>query len=187
MRYLVMIAIALLCALITGGVSPQLTLIGAEADLVIVFMLAMELEERTVTPVIVFSVAAIFMDAFYAGAIGYYSFPYLVTGLLVYAVFAKKSVNAFFGPPLICAGAYIAKEIITGIIAFFLGNTFDFFYILVHFVLPGAALNAVLIFPAYLIMRLLYKPSFMAPRNSSLRDEFPGIKSFKKGGDKWQS
>lgn len=175
MRYIIMILIALISAVITGGVSPQARIFGAEPDVLLAVMLAMELREKTVTPVIVFSVAAIFMDAFYAPAIGYYSFPYAAAGLLVYAVFAKKRINKFYGPAAICAAAWLFKDCLSAAVSFLMGNSFDFFHIFLTGTLPGMPVNAVIIFPVYLIMNALYKNGFMAPRSAGIKDEFPGL------------
>lgn len=174
MRYIVIIAIALLSALITGGVSPQLPIFGAEPDILLVAMLAMQLREKTLTPVIVCSVSAIFIDAFYAHAIGYYSLPYAVVGVIVFAIFRKRRMF-IYAPSLICAAAWLVKDVLSAVIAFFLGNSFDFSYIFVHSTLPGMLVNAVLIFPAYLLMLLLYKNNFMVPRSVGLSEEFPGL------------
>lgn len=174
MRYVVMIAIALLSALITGGVSPQLPILGAEPDILLIAMLAMELREKTLTPVIVCSVSAIFIDAFYAHAIGYYAFPYAVTGVLVYAVSRKKKMP-FYIPSAVCAAGWLVKDVLSAVVAFFLGNSFDFVYIFVHSTLPGMLVNAVLMFPAYLLIMLLYKNNFMTPRSVGLYEEFPGL------------
>ncbi len=175
MRYVVMIGIALFAALITGGVSPQIPILGAEPDIVLVAMLAMELREKTATPIIVFSVAAVFIDAFYAPALGYYSCPYAVVGLIVFAIFAKKRINRFYGPAAICAAAWFVKDILSAILSFFLGNSFDFFHIFVNSTLPGMLVNAVLIFPVYLLFDMLYRHSFMTPRSAGIKDEFPGL------------
>ena len=175
MRYVILIAIALFSALITGGVSPQLAIFGAEPDLLLIVMLSMELREKTLTPAIVCSVAAIFIDAFYAPAIGYYSLPYLIIGLIVYFVFAKREVGAIIIPMIVCAASWVVKELLSAAFAFFLGNTFDFFHIFVTSTLPGIPVHAVLMIPVFLLMGLLYRSNVMIPASASMMDEFPGL------------
>lgn len=172
MRYVVLILAALLASMITGGIAPQVAILGAEPDILLIVMLAMVLCERTATPVITCSVAAIFMDAFLAPALGYYSFPYLLMGLLVYFVFRKRTIHPLFTPPVICAACWLIKDLITAFITFLMGNTFDFGYIFVHSTLPGILVNGVLILPFYLLFYWLYGFGFMRPSSISQDSDF---------------
>lgn len=174
MRYIILTFVALFGALITGGVSPQLTILGAESDLLLIFMLAIMMRESTVTPILVCSVAAIFLDVFYAPAIGYYSFTYLLTGLLAYVVARKMNqIPKVLVPSALCAAAWIFKELFMALITFLLGNTFDFFYILLHSTLPGIFVNGLIMFPIYLFFDWLCGFNFMRPRSISIEEEFP--------------
>ena len=175
MRYVVLVAVSLLGAMVTGGVSPQLTILGAEPDLLLIIMLALMMREGTVTPVLVCSVAAIFMDVFYGLAIGYYSFAYLLTGLVTYAVVRKMSVSKILVSSLVCAGAWVFKELFMALETFLLGNLFDFFYILVHSTLPGILVNGILMLPIYLFFHWFCGFNFMRPRSISIEEEFPNM------------
>jgi len=180
LRYVLLVLIALLGALITGGVSPQLTILGAEPDIMLIFMLALMMREKTVTPVLVCSVAAIFMDVFYGPAIGYYSFAYLLTGLITYAVIRKLTIPRFLVPSLICGAAWIFKELFMALETFLMGNTFHFFYILLHSTLPGILVNGLLMLPIYLIFYWLCSFNFMRPSSVSLEEEFPNMMYMKR-------
>lgn len=173
MRYVVLVLIALLGALITGGISPQLTILGAEPDLMLIFMLALMIRENTVTPVLVCSVAAIFMDVFYGPAIGYYSFAYLLTGLVTYAFVRRLVIPRVFVPSAVCAAAWVFKELFMALETFLLGNIFDFFYIFLHSTLPGIFVNALIMLPVYLIFYWFCGFNFMRPRSISIEEEFP--------------
>lgn len=175
MRYVVLVLIALLGALITGGVSPQLPILGAEPDLMLIFMLALMMREGTVTPVLVCSVAAIFMDVFYGPAIGYYSFAYLLTGLITYAFVRKMTIPRVIVPSAVCAAAWVFKELFMALETFLLGNLFDFFYIFLHSTLPGIIVHALLMLLIYLFFDWFCSFNFMRPRSISIEEEFPNM------------
>ena len=175
MRYVVLVITALLGALITGGVSPQLPILGTEPDLLLIFMLALTMCECTITPVLVCSVAAIFMDFFYAQAIGYYSFPYLLTGCLVFALVRNMRIPRIGVPSLFCGAAWLIKDLLMALLTFLLGNTFDFWYIFLHSTLTGVFVNALLMLPIYLFFSWLCSYNFMRPHSISIEQEFPNM------------
>ena len=181
MRYIVLVAIALLGAFITGGVAPQLPILGAEPDLMLILMLALTLREHTVTPVLVCSVAAIFMDVFFAPALGYYSFPYLLIGAVVFLVTRNMQVPRVVVPSVICAAAWVLKELFTALLTFLMGHVFDFWYIFLHSTLPGVLVCAVLMFPIYLLINWLCGFNFMRPRSISIEEEFPHMLYSRRG------
>ncbi len=187
MRYVVLVAITLFAAVLTGGVSPQMPIIGAEPDFLLVIMLCLQLRERTVTPVMVCAVAAIFLDAFYGTAIGYYSLPYAAVGLAVYGVFRHNEISAFYIPAGVCALAWVMKDVFTALITFLQGNTFDFFYIFVRTTLPGMLVNGLLALAVYPLTSLIYRRAFMSPRTSvTFKDEFPELKGLQKRGGRFR-
>jgi len=175
LRYVVLVFTALLGALITGGVSPQMTILGAEPDLLLIFMVALTIRECTITPALVCSVAAIFMDVFYAQAIGYYSFSYLFAGCLVFAVVRNMRVPRIGVPSVICGFVWLAKDLFMALLTFLLGNSFDFWYIFLHSTLPGILVNALLMLPIYLFFNWLCGFNFMRPHSVSIEQEFPNM------------
>ena len=183
MRYVVLVALALFATMLTGGLSPQIPVLGAQIDFLLVLMICLQMREHTVTPVMVSAVAAVFLDAFYGPAIGYYSLPYAAVGLVVYFMFRKMRFSAFYIPAGVCAGAWLIKDVFTALITFLQGNTFDFFYIFVHTTLPGVLVNGVLALAVYPLTAFLYRKAFMSPRTSiTFKDEFPEMKVNNKGG-----
>lgn len=175
MRYVVLVITALLGALITGGISPQLTILGTEPDLLLIFMLALMLRESTITPVLVCSVAAVFLDFFYAQAIGYYSFCYLLTGCIAFALTRNLRVPPIGVPSAVCGAAWLFKDLFMALLTFLLGNNFDFWYIFLHSTVVGIFVNALIMLPVYLIFHWLCGFNFMRPRSVSIEQEFPNM------------
>ena len=190
MRYVVLVITALLGALITGGVSPQLTILGAEPDLLLIIMLALTIRECTITPVLVCSVAAIFMDFFYAQAIGYYSFSYLLVGCIAFVCVKNMRVPQIGVPSVICGIAWLMKDLFMALLTFLLGNTFDFWYIFLHSTLPGVLVCALLMLPVYIFFHWLCSFNFMRPHSVSIEQEFPNMiysqKKVRRSDVKWR-
>ena len=177
MRYVIWAGLTIISAMLTGGFSPQLKILGAEPDILLIVMVSGILNERTLTPALFAVVGAICMDMFFAPAIGFYSLPYLITGLTVYLVFYKQRPPKHAMPAVILGIAWVIKELLSAVISFFLGNTFDFFYILLTSTLPGILVNGILMFLLNLALRKLFALPFMKPRLSSIEDEFPELKT----------
>ena len=75
MRYLILVAMSVISAALTGGVFTQVAIVNANPDIVMCAMIAMVLAEGGVTPVIYFTVASISLDVLIGSAIGMYSLP----------------------------------------------------------------------------------------------------------------
>lgn len=163
MRYIVLVAISLLSVLLTGGVFAQLPIIGANLDIVLAAMIAMEAAEGGITPVIYFSVASISLDVLIGSTIGMYSFPCAVAGIAAYFVFTKFKGMKFTTILAVGGGAWVIKEILMSIMTLFMGYSFDFTSILVRSILPGIPLQAAITFGIYCLMALLYRRPFMHP------------------------
>lgn len=168
-----MAAIVLVSTLLTSAVFPVMNLWGIVPDLLLICMVSMLLLERTAMPILFTAAGLLLMDALFAPAMGYYTIPYVVIGLIVYAVVYKRYIDQTFLPAVILAAAFFLKEVLTAALSAFLGYEIRFGYVLVRFVLPEMLLNAVLMFILYHVFRRLYRCSFMRPLKN-IDDDFLG-------------
>ena len=169
MRYLILTVITLIATMLTG-VFPLIPIFGVQPDLLLISMLSMLLLEKTPIPVLFTAGGALLLDVLFAPAIGYYSMPYVAVGLTVYLITKDWQENRFIVPPVLCAAAWLVKDVLTATLTFFLGNVFDFGSIFAQSTLPGMLINAVLMFAIYLSLHRLYSLMFMRPIRTNFDD-----------------
>lgn len=163
MRYVLIILIVLLSALFMCGISVQLHIVSAEVDMLLVAMCLMILFERRLVPALYASIGGLAMDALFARGLGFYTLPYVLTGIAVFFYAEANRPSGIWHSCLVCAGAYAVKEIFSALLCIFLGYQFDIPRRLVTVVLPGIAVQAVFCFLVYFIYKWLYSFTFMQP------------------------
>ena len=122
MRYLILTLFALVSVLLTGSVLVQWTIFGIQIDLILVFLLAMVNEEKTPMPILFFGIASVGLDLLFSLALGYYSLPYVVVGLLAYWVVTKWPVKKLIAAPIFGAVGWIIKELLQAFFALVQGS-----------------------------------------------------------------
>ena len=88
MRYLILVAMSVISAALTGGVFTQVTIVNANPGHRHVCDDCYGVAEGGVTPVIYFTVASVSLDVLIGSAIGMYSLPCILVGLTVYFIAA---------------------------------------------------------------------------------------------------
>lgn len=162
-RPLTMAGVVILGAILNGAVFNQYPIFGLEPDMMMLIMIAMILIERTATPIIFTSVAALFMDIMYSPAIGYYALPYALVGIAAYFIFRRMTFGQFLVPPFAAAAGWLLKDILSAILAILLGAEIEFMSVFMNKTLPGIALNGILMLIVYWLLRLLYRAAYMQP------------------------
>ena len=111
MRYVVLLLTSLICFFFNSAVLPQVAIFGIQMDIMLAAMVCMVMLERTMTPVFYMTGCAVIMDCLFATAIGYYSLPYLLIGLLLYLVMWKwGSGNVkWYAVPILGGGALLTS------------------------------------------------------------------------------
>lgn len=172
MRYVVMFALAIVSVILQCSLCTAIPLFGVQIDLVLLLMAGMIMAEKTLTPLYYFVLCALYMDVLFAEAIGYYTLPYAVAGMFVYAISAKVTGKSMIlAAPILVALAWIVKELLSAFIAVCSGYRFDFLSIFLSNTLLGALMLAGLGVVIYLLMKKLCSAGFMRPRRSVFIDE----------------
>lgn len=173
MRYVVLVAAAFISAALNGAVFTQAPILGIQPDILLVVMLSFVMVENSLVPMFYMAGASLMMDALFAPAIGYYTLPYVLTGTLTYLIFRKRQFNRYYVPPLVGAGIWVLKDILTAIITAMLGYQINFFGNLIEKTLPAMFFNAAIMFLVYQGVYVLYQFTFMRPRKiASKKDLF---------------
>lgn len=163
MRYLILVAMSVISAALTGGVFTQVTIVNANPDIVMCAMIAMVLAEGGVTPVIYFTVASVSLDVLIGSAIGMYSLPCILVGLTVYFIAARSSRPHYIAAAIAGAAGWAARELLLSLFTVFMGYTYNFGHIILTSLLPGLPVAAAITFAIYCGMVPLYKKPFMRP------------------------
>ena len=111
MRYLFLGGVSLLSMILTACVSPQVSIFGAQMDMLLAVLFGMIAWEQTMTPVFYVTLAAVWMDAFFAKALGFYALQYLLVGLAAYLFLRDRRLD-LVGVLLASAGAWALREVL---------------------------------------------------------------------------
>lgn len=167
MRYVVMILIVIISILLVFGVFTSINLWDIAPDTILLSIVAMVLLEKTLMPVLFFSVGTLFMDILFARAIGFYTIPYLVAGLAVYLFFKNRPPERKpWIPALAAGGGVLIKELLTAFLCLILRYNFHFGTLFIRYTLPSVVLNGLLMIPVFLLFRALYRKNFMRPQQA---------------------
>ena len=149
MRLIVFIISSIIGGILTAGVAPQAEIFGLQADMLLVLTLCCVMIDESPLPVVPTAVVAVIMDLFYTGTVGVYSVPYVLVCLIVAWVMKGRKKDRILAPVIVCAAAWIVKDVINALSVFLDGNTFDFWKGFFTGTLPETLLNCLLMIGAY--------------------------------------
>ena len=162
MRYLALLGISCISMILTACISPAIPILGAQLDFLLAAMICMVLLERTMTPVFYIAGAAIWMDAFFAKAAGFYILQYLLSGLCVY-LFARKRNVSIAEIVCVAAAAWVLRELLGVNFCFLMDAPIGLGNRISHSILPGLLPQILLILGTYYGMGKLYRHRFIWP------------------------
>lgn len=170
MRYIVLALFAIFGGILQTAVFPHINFI--TPDMLLVFMLAFIYAERTLTPMFYATAIALMMDIVFAPQIGFYSLPYALCGLGAYVLLHEKTAPSVGVSMLLTCGFLVAKELLSALFTA-LTTTYNIHFVetIISKTMPKMAFCAVIMIPAYLIIRKLCSASFMRPRTLQSPDE----------------
>jgi hypothetical protein len=162
MRYLALLGISCISMILTACISPALPIFGAQLDFLLAVMVCMVLLEKTMTPVFYIAAAAVWMDAFFAKALGFYVLQYLLSGVCVYIFARKRSVKM---AEMVCtaAAAWVLREWLGVIFCFLMDAPVGLGSRMIHSILPGLLPQVLLSMGIYYCMDKLYRHRFIWP------------------------
>ena len=155
----------------TGSIFSFANIGGIVPDLLLLIALSTVFMEKTSAPIVFAAVTGLIYDVMFSSYIGFYALSYTLTIAIAYMLLRKMERMKPFLLALIGFAAYIVKESVQAGIVSALGVDFSYFYMIVRYILPGALVTAVLMYPAYYLIRILYVRNLMSP-TKSLYDDF---------------
>jgi rod shape-determining protein MreD len=166
MRYLVLAAVAVINLIFAGAVFPNINIAGLVPDLVVCSMASIAILEKRMTGAIIGFICGLVLDLFLIGVVGFNAIPYLVTGAILVSVVKRITYfDRFLIPMGIAAGAYLVREILTGLLSYMLGNEFSLGYIIVRYTIPEMMITALFMLPIHLLLTRIYRSPSVRPQN----------------------
>ena len=167
MRYLFLGGVSLLSMILTACVSPQVSIFGAQMDMLLAVLFGMVAWEQTMTPVFYVTLAAVWMDAFFAKALGFYALQDLLVGLAAYLFLRDRRLD-LVGVLLASAGAWVLREVLGVVLCFLMDAPVGLWNRLWHSTLPGMLPQALLSLGAYALLGRLYRLRMLWPTGKYL-------------------
>lgn len=167
MRYLFLGGVSLLSMILTACVSPQVSIFGAQMDMLLAVLFGMVAWEQTMTPVFYVTLAAVWMDAFFAKALGFYALQYLLVGLAAYLFLRDRRLD-LVGVLLASAGAWALREVLGVVLCFLMDAPVGLWNRLWHSTLPGMLPQALLSLGAHALLGRLYRLRVLWPTGKYL-------------------
>ena len=165
MRYIMLLAVAVVNLILTGTVFVNLNIAGIAPDILICSMVAIAVMEKNMTAAIIGGACGIVLDIMFIGIIGSYAIPLFVTGAVLY--FASRHVRFTDGvliPFLFALGAYFIKEMVSALIVYMLGYGFSLPFMMVRYILPNMIATGVFMFIVHAIFKRIYRVPAMRPK-----------------------
>lgn len=170
MRIILFVLLGVLSIVLTGSVLSIANIAGIVPDLLLLVALSVVFLEKTPAGIIFAGIGGIVYDIMFSYYIGINALSYVLTVAIAYAILRKMTRVR----PLVLAGvgfcATIVRELVMAAAVTAVGYEYNFFYMLVRYILPGALVTAVLILPAYYLIRILYLRNWMTPTKSPYDD-----------------
>lgn len=165
MRYLVLGASSLIAMLLNTAVFSRINVFGIAPDVMLAVMACMVFAEKTLTPVWYVVGGAVAMDMLFSPAIGYYSVPYIIAGMVLYALSSKQPTE-MAKAAIVCA-VYVGKSLIMAFIAFLMGGNFSFAGVLLRYTIGEALFTGAAAMLLTLFYSNIYGNHFMQPQKAS--------------------
>ncbi len=170
MRYVFFALLGFASIVLPGSVFNFANIGGVIPDILLITALSVVFLEKTSAGIVYAAVCGIVYDIMFSSYVGLNAFAYVLIAAVAYALLR----NMARAKPLYLAiagfGTYIAKELILAFVIFLMGSNYDFFYMMARYMLPGALVTAVLMIPAYYLIRLFYIMNWMTPTKSLYED-----------------
>lgn len=170
MRYILFILLGIVSIILPGSVLAFANIGGIIPDILLITALSVVFLERTGAGIVYAAVAGIAYDVMFSSYIGLNAIGYVLVIATAYAILRNMKRTKPVYLAIAGFGAYIAKELILAFIIILLRCNYDFFYMLVRYILPGGLVSALLMFPAYYLIRLFYIMNWMTPTKSLYED-----------------
>jgi rod shape-determining protein MreD len=171
LRIILFILLGAAGIILSGSVLSVVNIAGITPDLLLLTALSVVFLEKTPAGILFAGIGGIVYDIMFSYYIGFYALSSVLAVSIAYAILRRmKRVR-----PLILAavgfGAFIVQQMVMAAVVAAVGYEYSFFYMLLRFILPGALITAVLMLPAYYLIRILYVKNWMTP-TKSLYDDF---------------
>ena len=170
MRYFLFAGFGFVSVTLCGSLFGYATIGGLVPDLILIIAICIMFNEHSVMPIIFAAVFGLIYDLLFSPVIGGNAFAYTVSMILLYIALRKTEKIYFYMPALAGFFCYIVKELVIALIVFSLGTSYDLPYMLIRFIIPGAALNALIMIPMYYLFKKLYMVSWIRPRRQYADD-----------------
>ncbi len=171
MRYILFILLGVVSIVLPGSVFSFANIGGIVPDVLLITALCVVFLEKTSASIVYAGIVGIVFDVMFAPYVGFNAIAYVITVSVSYAVLRNMTRVRPFYFAIVGFAAYLMKELILASVVGFTGIEFDFLYMLVRYILPGALVTAVLLYPAYYVIRIFYIRNWMTP-TKSLYDDF---------------
>ena len=161
MRYVVIALIILISVLLMCGIFVRFPVFSAEIDSLTVTMVLMLFFERQLTPVLYTAVGGIIIDSLFSRSFGFYTIPYIISGLIAFLYIEDKKPEGILPAMVISGAVYLVKELISMVLCVLLSYDFDIVRRLLTTVLPGIALQMAAAAVSYYLFKWLHSFAFM--------------------------
>lgn len=152
MTLLIMSIAGILTVVLQGSVLSMFPLFGAQADLLLLFILSMALTRQSQEPVLFAIIFGALLDIIYSPQLGFYALSYFATaGVAVYSLKRLPRINM----PTVLLTGLLGSLITQGIcmlLAYAIGARFNVSGMFKSHIFPQAVLTSLLMLPAYYLI-----------------------------------
>jgi rod shape-determining protein MreD len=171
LRYILFVLLGAVSIILPGSVFSFANIGGIVPDILLVTALCIVFLEKTSASILYAGITGIVFDVMFAPYVGFNALAYVITVAIAYAILRNMARMRLVYLAAVGFAAYIAKELILAAVVGLTGIEFDFLYMFVRYILPGAFVSSVLMYLAYYVIRILYTRNWMTP-TKSLYDDF---------------
>jgi rod shape-determining protein MreD len=165
MRYLFLALTVVVDLIFTGVVFPRLSILGISPDIIICTMASIAALEKSQTGAAIGLICGLALDVMFTSAIGFYTLPYFVAGMILYFVSNRiRYIDPILLPEVFALGAFLIKELITALLAYMLGRDVSLGYRFVRFILPEMLVTGLLMFLIHFIIKRFYRSNSIRPK-----------------------
>jgi len=163
-------ALVAIAAVLQTLVISQVTILGISVDLFLIFTVIVALSWGPLGGAVFGFVAGMAADIAYFGPLGMRAFVYVVTGYSLGLLAGRFGARSLWMVLFYTLGASFVAKVILGIFAYTMGPQEGFFTMLGLQMIPGAALDALVAVPIYLLLlklRVVSMPRFGSSASGS--------------------
>ncbi|MGI6152533.1 MAG: rod shape-determining protein MreD [Christensenellaceae bacterium] len=164
MRYVVLVLLGAVSALLSGTVLTANNTGGLHIDIVFLLAGSLMLREKSAMPIVFAALSGLLLDIFYSTVLGVYALSYTVSIAAIYIAIRNRKRPGLPEALITGAGGYAIRELMVGLIVYILGARFELGYMMIRYILPSMLVNAGLMMLFYWLMGKLLKNNWMRPR-----------------------